>query len=53
MKPMFKAPGIMRLKLEYDDLLSSFAFKFNLRRFNAEQLAAFELQAAVLVRPKP
>jgi len=27
-----KAPGTKRLKLEYDTLLSNFAFKFNLRR---------------------
>jgi hypothetical protein len=30
MKPMLKAPGTKRLKLdEYDEVLSSFAFKFN------------------------
>jgi hypothetical protein len=29
-----KAPGFKCLKLEYDELLSSFAFKFNSRRFN-------------------
>ena len=28
-----KAPGPEYLKLEYDKLLSTFAFKFNLRRF--------------------
>ena len=33
MQPMLKAPEIKRLKLEYDKLLSSFAFNFNLRRF--------------------
>jgi hypothetical protein len=32
-KPMLKAPGTKRLKLEYDKLLSSFAFNFNLRRY--------------------
>jgi len=32
-KPMLKSPGIKRLKLKYDELLSSFAFKFNLRRY--------------------
>jgi len=31
-KPTLKAPGTKRLKLKYDKLLSSFAFKFNLRR---------------------
>ena len=29
----FKAPGIEHLKLEYDNPLSKFAFKFNVRRF--------------------
>ena len=36
MKPIeatLKAPGIKRLKLELDVLISSFAFKFNLRRY--------------------
>jgi len=28
------------LKLEYDELLSSFAYKFNLRRYTTEELAA-------------
>jgi hypothetical protein len=31
--PMLKAPGIKRLKLRYDTLLSNFALNFNLRRF--------------------
>jgi hypothetical protein len=33
MKPTLKAPGSKRLKLKYDKMLSSFAFKFNLRRY--------------------
>ena len=33
-KPTLKAPGIHRLKLNYVKLLSNFAFKFNLRRYN-------------------
>jgi hypothetical protein len=32
-KPTLKASGAKRLKLEYDELLSSFGFKFNLRRY--------------------
>ena len=32
-KPTLKAPGARRLKLKYDELLSSFALKFNLRRY--------------------
>ena len=33
-KPTLKAPGTKRWKLKYDELLSSFAFKFNLRRYS-------------------
>jgi hypothetical protein len=33
-KPTLKAPGSKRLKLQYDELHSSIAFKFNLRRYN-------------------
>ena len=33
MNPMLKPPGSKRLKLNCDTLLSSFAFKFNLRRY--------------------
>jgi CO/xanthine dehydrogenase Mo-binding subunit len=31
-----KAPGTKLLKLGYDELLSSFCFKFNLRRYNLD-----------------
>ena len=33
-KPTFEAPGYERSKLKCDDLLSSFAFKFNWRRYS-------------------
>jgi len=33
-KTTLKAPGIKRLKLECDKLLSSFAFKYNFCRYN-------------------
>jgi len=33
-KPTFKAPGTERLKLKYEELLSSFGFEFNLRRYS-------------------
>ena len=36
-KPTLKAPGTKRLKLKYNVLLSTFAFKFNLRRYNTER----------------
>ena len=32
-KPTLKAPGTKRLKLTYDEPVSNFAFKFNLRRY--------------------
>ena len=32
-RPKLKVPGTKRLKLKYDNLLSSFAFNFNLRRY--------------------
>jgi len=42
-----KAPGTKRLKLEYDEALSNFAFNFNLRRYTVVKLvderAAFDL----------
>jgi len=34
-KPTLKAPGTKRLKQKYDNLLSSFAFNFNSRRYNS------------------
>ena len=33
MKTVLKAPGTRRLKLNYDGLVSSFAFNFDLRRY--------------------
>ena len=33
-KPRLKAPRTNRLEVEYDALLSNFAFNFNLRRYN-------------------
>jgi len=33
-KPTLKAPGTERLRLKCDDLVSCFAFNFNLRRYN-------------------
>ena len=35
-KSTLKAPGIKLLKLKYDEPLSNFAFKFNLRRYIEE-----------------
>ena len=39
-KPTFKAPDAQRLKVKHDELLSSFAFNFNLRRYTLILLAA-------------
>jgi len=33
-KPTLKTPGSHRLKLEYDEMVSNFACKFNLRRYS-------------------
>jgi len=33
-KPTLEAPGIKLLNLKYDEPLSKFAFKFNLRRYS-------------------
>jgi hypothetical protein len=35
---MLKPPGTKHLKLKYDELLSSFAFKFNFRRYTLVEL---------------
>jgi hypothetical protein len=46
MKPKLKPPGTKRLKLQYDGLLSSFAFNFNLRRYTTEIIG--QLRVALL-----
>jgi hypothetical protein len=38
-KPSLKAPATKPLKLKCDQLLSSFAFNFNLRRYNTNTLS--------------
>ena len=40
-RPTLKAPGTKRLKLKYDEPVSNFAFKFNLRRYNQKQAWPF------------
>jgi len=35
-KPMLKAPGTKRLKLNGNELHSNFAFKFNMRRYSLD-----------------
>jgi hypothetical protein len=40
-KPMLKAPGIKRLKLQYHQRLLNIGFKFNLRRYIKVSLLNF------------
>ena len=49
MKPMSKPPGTKRLKLKCDELLSSFAFNFNLRRYNT----GAPVPSTVMPAPEP
>ena len=46
MTPMLKPPGTKHLKLECKIRLSTFAFKFNLRRHTEARAAAAERRAA-------
>jgi hypothetical protein len=39
MRSMLKAPDTQRLKLKNDNLLSNFAFEFNLRRYSVAPTA--------------
>jgi hypothetical protein len=45
-KPVLKAPGTQRLKLELEKLLSNFGFKFNLRRYTPAALGDTPAAAA-------
>jgi hypothetical protein len=45
-KPTLKAPGTRRLTLNCDELLSSSAFKINLRRYNVAAVEASAVHAA-------
>jgi len=47
-KPTLRAPGTKRLKLQYDGPLSSFAFKFNLRRYTTGAI----MHVAKVTRPE-
>ena len=50
-QPILKPTGTKRWKLEYDEMLSSFAFRFNLRRYTKVTLAiAFQRELAILKR---
>ena len=48
-KPMLKAPETHLLKLRYDEPLSKFAFKLNLRRYN-EVMLAFHLDDSQIAK---
>jgi len=45
-KPTSKTPGTIRLKLKYDQMPSSFAFNFHLRRYIVAFLASHPDKAA-------
>jgi len=47
MKPMLTAPETMRLKLQYDKLLSNFACNVNWRRYPQEAAAVAAAEAEV------
>ena len=48
MKHMLKPPATARLKLTYGKLLSSLAFKFNLRRYTSETERVYLILAMLL-----
>jgi hypothetical protein len=48
MEPKLKPPGTKRFKLEYDGLLSNFAFRFNLRRYTGGAARCTALLSATL-----
>ena len=60
MKSVLKAPGTKLLRLKCDELLSSFAFNFNMRRYNVRDIAralavygaAFAVGAAGMCSPR-
>ena len=43
-KPVLKPPGTQHLRLNYDGLLPSFAFKLNLRRYNQVKIRQWNIQ---------
>jgi hypothetical protein len=47
---MLKATGTKRLNLDYDELLSSFAFNFKLGRYNTAEVEARRRQRAADAR---
>ena len=54
-KPTLKPPGTKLLKLKCDTLLSTSAFKFNLRRFDKDADAAVQLylRACEMLEARP
>ena len=49
-KPKFKAPGTKRSKLKSDELLSNFAFKTNLRRYDVVHVSGNVYHSGVVGR---
>ena len=59
-EPSLKPPGTKRLKLEHDEVLSSFALKSNLRRYSPARRPSWSSARsrrwprwAVLLNPRP
>ena len=50
-KTTLKAPGTERLKLKYEELLSNFGFKFNLRRYTKDKAEPATKYPATLLKP--
>jgi hypothetical protein len=50
MKPELKAPGTMLFKLGYEEPVSNFAFKFNLRRYIMVVIIMCLMNLGVLTR---
>jgi len=44
---MLKAPGTKRLKVQCDEPVSSFAFKFNLRHYSMMAMLTYRAPAAI------
>ena len=43
-KPTLKAPGTQLLELQYDELLSCFAFNLNLRRYIKDPITHMQVE---------
>jgi len=56
LNPVLKVPGAKRLKLKYNEVVSTFAFKFDLRHYTKESTIRDDLDEAggvlrTIIRP--